>query len=616
MLGGYYNKYLRVNLTTGEFKIESFPEETLRKYIGASGLGARIVYDETDEHTDPLGPDNVITFLTGPIAGTTVPNGGRYHVSTKSPVNGLLGEGSSGGSWATRLKAAGFDGVIVNGASEKPVYLHIENGTYELRDASDLWGLDTFVLDDKLKEIHGKQITVCCIGPAGENLVNCAAVMNDGVEGRAAGRCGVGAVMGSKKLKAITVKGNMKPPIAHPDELKASIKKWAPVIHNNTEGMREGGTSGGVPTVEALGDMPIRNWGAGNFDISKICGENMSKTILVKPYYCSQCVIGCGRSVHVKEGKYKSIQTGGPEYETMALFGSNLLNGDLEVVQAANEYCNRYGLDTIAAGNYVAFAMECYEHGLISKEDLCGIEAKWGDDDAIMGILELITYRKGIGDVLAEGTKKASEIIGGIAPEFSVQVKGIEFPAHDPRAADTTGLAYATSTRGACHLNAFTSDLMLPEETNGFGWMEPEKFESRFKMDDRSVNMVIVHQHAMAMMDSMSCCKFVMFGLGADYLSCFLEWMKDVVGWEMTKEEWLKTGERIFNLKRMYQVRCGVSRKDDALPPRMTMRRGTGGAADNIPSIPESLDEYYEMRGWDKLGIPTDALLEELGLEW
>ena len=616
MLGGYYNKFLRVNLTTGEMKVESFPEETLRKYMGGSGLGARIIYDETNEQTDPLGPENVITFIAGPIAGTTVPNGGRYHVSTKSPVNGLLGEGSSGGSFATKMKYSGFDGVIVTGASEKPVYININNGEYELKDASDLWGMDTFELDEKLKEIEGKAITIACIGPAGEKLCKFAACMNDGVEGRAAARCGLGTVMGSKKLKAIVVQGSQRPPLADAEGLKASVRKWAPIINNTTAGFRGNGTAGGVPGVEALGDMPVRNWRDGNFDVSKICGDYIAETILVKPYYCAQCLIGCGRTVQIKEGKYKSIKTGGPEYETVGLFGTNLLNGDVEVIQAANEYCNRQGMDTIGAANTVAFAVECYEHGIITKEDLCGLEAKWGDADTILGILELIANRKGIGDLLAHGTKYAADKLGGLAHEFCVTVKGMEFPAHDPRAADTTGLQYATSTRGACHLNAYTSDFSLPESSCGFGFMAPFKFKSRFELDDESVGFVITHQNVMAMMDSMSCCKFVIFGLGENYMSCYLEWIKQVMGWDMTLEEWLETGSRIYNLKRMYQVRMGVSRKDDVLPPRMYKRRGTGGAANNVPNVAEKLDTFYAMRGWNDLGIPTDETLAKLGLEW
>jgi len=319
--------------------------------------------------------------------------------------------------------------------------------------------------------------------------------------------------------------------------------------------------------------------------------------------------------VQVKEGKYAGIEQGGPELETLELLGSNCLVGNVEEIQKANEVCNRLGMDTISAGSALSFAMEAYENGVITSDMMDGDEIRWGSMDDMLKLLEKIAYRKGIGDILAEGTRKAGSILGGIAQEMSVHVKGLEFPGHDPRASDATGLQYATSTRGACHLSSFTHDFTISGATSGFGFMEPMKFD-RFEAGEKEVEVVITHQHAMAMMDSMTCCKFLIFGLDKDYMSAVSEWFKTVVGWDFTREEFLKTGERIFNLKRMYLVKCGVTRKDDALPTRMSKRRMTGGAADNIPDVFGMLDQYYEKRRWNTYGIPTKELLEDLELSW
>ncbi|MCL2865749.1 MAG: aldehyde ferredoxin oxidoreductase family protein [Lachnospiraceae bacterium] len=616
MLGGYCGKFLRVNLTTSEIKEEQFSEEVLRQYIGGSGLGAKIVCEETDENTDPLGPDNVLCVFTGPFVGTGTPNFGRHQVVTKSPLTGLLGEGNSGGTWGMKLKHAGIDGFIFTGTAPKPVYIHVEDGDVSFHDAKELWGKDTFQVDDMLKEKYGKKTVSLSIGQAGENLVKSAAIMNDGAEGRCAARCGVGAVMGSKNLKAISVVGTKRPPMADMEKAQADRKKWAKHIATASAVFRKYGTAIGVETTEAVGDMPVKNWSNGNTDISNLTGQHIAETILKKPYFCGQCAIGCGRTVQVTEGKYASIETGGPEYETVGMLGSNCLINDLEGVQMANELCNRYGIDTISAGAAVSFAMEAYEMGIITKEMMDGDEIRWGNVDDVLKLLPKIVFRKGkVGNTLAEGTKRAGKLFGGLAQEISVDVKGLEIPAHDPRASDSTGLQYATSTRGACHLNSFTSDFTIPGDTCGFGFMPPAKMDT-FGTEDINIDIVYHHQHVMAMMDSLTGCKFVMGQLGEHFMDCLCDWFKYVVGWDVTKEEFMKTGERIFNLKRMYQIKCGVSRKDDVLPPKMSKRRLTGGAGQNIPDVAGMLDRYYERRNWDDYGIPSKQLLKELSLDW
>lgn len=613
MNNGYCGKYLRVNLSTGEIKEEVYSEEILRKFIGGSGLGAKVVCEETDENTDPLGPENVLTFFAGPLVGTIAPNFGRYQASAKSPLTGLFGEGNSGGTWGTKLKRAGIDGIIFNGASTEPVYLYIKDGIASLKSASELWGLDTFETDAKLKEIYGKGFVSATIGPAGENQVKTASIMCDGTDARAIGRCGLGAVMGSKKLKAIVVIGTGHPNVAEPEKLRVSTSKWSKIIHNNMEGMNKYGTSGGVEGVEKIGDLPIKNWMEGNFDVSDLTGQAQANKILVKPYYCAQCVIGCGRTVQVTEGKYTGIEQGGLEYETIGLLGSNCMIKDMDAVQKLNELCNRYGMDTMSVGAAVSFAMEAYEAGIITKEMTKGDEIHWGDVDACIKLLRKIAYREDIGNILAEGTREAGKILGGIASEMSVDVKGLELPAHDPRASYATGLQYATSTRGACHLNSLTSDLSLGGGTPGFGFMEPQEY-NRFELGEKEIQLVCTHQNVMAMLDSLTCCKFLMFGLGTDFLGTVLEWIKYTTGWDMNREEFLKSGERIFNLKRMYQVKCGVTRKDDVLPTRMTKRRMTGGSPNNIPDVSTVIDRYYEVRNWDTYGRPTQQLIKELGL--
>lgn len=613
MAYGYWNRILRVNLTDGTIGEQSVAEADWRKYSGGSGLAVKILSEETDRHTDPLGPDNRLIFMTGPFTGTGVTNGGRYQAVAKSPLTGILGEANSGGSWGTRLKGTGFDGIVLEGKAEKPVYLLVEEDKATLLDASRFWGMDTFRLDDEIAAAHGSKACTLSIGPAGENLVRIAAIMNDGYEGRAAGRCGLGAVMGSKNLKCITVIGSKKVPVADPEACKALTRKWAKVVNDNTVDFRAYGTTVGIASVERLGDLPIKNWSQGSFNVDKLTGEYMAKTILAKNGYCAQCALGCARLVKLAKADGTEILTGGPEYETVGMLGTNLLINDLAAIQKSNEICNRLGLDTISAGSAVSFLFEAYENGLIDESLLDGIKPAWGSAEAVYALLEKIAYRKDIGGLLADGVRAAAEKIGGIAPEFAVHVKGLEFPAHDPRASDASGLAYATSTRGACHLNAFTSDFM--NSINGFGFMEREDF-NRFEAGPRIVNEVVVMQNVMAQLDSLTICKFVIFGVLEGFMEFILEWYACVVGWnDMTTEEFLTTGERIFNLKRAYLVENGISRKDDVMPPRMTKTRGTGSAAANIPDVAGMLDLYYAQRGWDIYGRPTAETYRRLDLK-
>ncbi|MCW4027805.1 MAG: aldehyde ferredoxin oxidoreductase family protein [Candidatus Bathyarchaeota archaeon] len=612
MLDGYAGKVLRVDLTHGKLASKTFDDGVLRKYIGGSALAARVLFDETSPQTDPLGPDNLLIFMTGPLTATKVPLSGRHEVVAKSPLTGLYGESDIGGSWGTELKKAGYDGVIIEGRSDKPVYLWIYDGEAEIRDAGHLWGKDTYVLDEIIKGETGSKAAVTCIGPAGEKLAKISAIMSDGKHGRAAGRCGLGAVMGSKNLKAISVLGSLSPDVADPEGLEKSVKELAPMIVEGTKNTHDNGTSGGMTAMEYLGDVPVKNWLVGKWEegAEKLSGQTMTATILTGRYYCSGCIVGCGREVRIKNGKYGEVDGAGPEYETSAMLGANCLIDDLEAVAKANELCNRYGLDTISTGAAIAFVMEAYDRGLITDEDTGGVQLEWGNAESMIRMVEMIGKREGLGWLLGEGVRAASEKIGGLTHEFAIHVKGLELPAHDPRAYYSQGVSYATSNRGACHLQSlshiFERSVTLPD----LGYPE---VQDRHGVEGKG-ELVAKVQNLMCMFDSLKVCKFIMFGgVKPKHL---VNWINQVTGWEMSLKEFMKTGERIYNLKRLYNVREGLSRKDDTLPPRvLTQKKGEGGSPDNLPPLGELLSQYYQYRGWDEMGIPAKEKLMELGLE-
>jgi len=614
MTKGYMGKILRVDLTNKKLIEEKIGDTLYRKYIGGVGLQAYFLYKETDENTDPLGPENRLMFMTGPFTGTGIPSSGRHSVVAKSPLTGIWGESDVGGHWGIGLKGAGFDGVIVQGASETPVYIYIDENGAQILDATDLWGKDTFETDILLKQKHGKNIVVQSIGQAGERLIPIASIMTDGMDARAAGRCGLGAVMGSKKLKALVVKGHKKAEIHDPDALRKEITELAKFQKENRGGMHEHGTAEGLLGNELSGDLPIKNWKQGAWDrkTEKLTGEVITEKYLTGRFHCGNCVIGCGRTIKIEDSKYGPMEGAGPEYETIGCLGSNLLVEDLEAVCKANDLCNRYGLDTISTGGVIGFAMECYEHGLISKADTDGLELNWGSPEALLGLIEMIVNKKAIGELLGRGVRKAAEEIGGLAKEFAIETKGLEFPAHEPRVFNGTALSYATSNRGACHLadlgsRFYEKALTMPE----IGLMEPA---GTLTVDGKG-KMIAGLQDVSGLYDSLKICKFtVWFGVDTSKL---LKWLNLITGWDMSMEEFLKAGERIFNLKRMYNVRCGISRKDDTLPPRiLNCPRGEGGNADHLPPLNEMLNQYYEARGWNEFGIPTPNTIERLGLDY
>jgi len=612
MDGGYIGKILRIDLTSRSVAEEGLNPGELRQFIGGSGLGAKILFRETDQNTDPLGPENVLIYLTGPFVGTPVPTSGRHCIVAKSPLTGIWGEADAGGKFGVWLKSVGYDGLVVRGASESPVYVYIGEGKTEIRDARHLWGKDTYEIEGLLESDLGHEIAISCIGIAGENLVKFASIMHEGKHARAAGRCGLGAVMGSKKLKAIVLKrGNRRPKLSHKDELADDLKRVVPRLKEIKKDSTLYGTSRSISPAEALGDLPIKNWQLGEWGegADKINGRKMAETILVGRFACNQCPVACGRTVKITQGPFAPVEGGGYEYETGALLGSNLLIDDMHAISKANELCNRYGMDTISAGAVIAWSMEAFEKGILTEKDTHGLKIHWGDSGLALELIHLMASRKGFGAILAEGSRGAADMIGRESSRFTVQVKNLDLPGHDPRCFNGLGLGYATSNRGACHTNSFAYIYMGRTSDASLNILKP--FD-RLGTEGAG-KLVAAAQNLMALCDSLNICKFTAFGLQADDLHRWLNW---VTGWNIQFDEFLRIGERIYNLKRLYNVKCGIDRKDDTLPERiLNLKREGLHAPERSPDLEKMLDDYYRVRGWDENGIPRKEKISDLGLE-
>jgi aldehyde:ferredoxin oxidoreductase len=611
-LFGYRGKYIRVNLSTGEIDIEPLDDALFRKYIGGVGIAAKFIHDETTPETGPLSPENVLASFTGPFTGTRIPSSSRNHVVALSPQTGIFGEANVGGSWGVQLKRSGFDGVVITGKSATPVYLWISDEKVELRDASPIWGQDAFDAAEWLRGETDKRATAAVIGQAGENQVRYASIPHVGKIVRSAGRTGMGAVMGSKNLKAMVAYGTMPLLLADEDALNASVKSLVPHVRDATDDFRRYGTSGGVEKYEYIGNFPIKNWQGSRWKegAEKISGVRMHDTILTGNKSCRGCVISCVRHVKIEEGPYAGLDTDGPEYETIGTLGGECLVDDLDAICKANELCNRYGLDTISTGAAIAFGMEAYEKGLITKEDTEGLELVWGNAEAMVEMVHRIAKGENVGKLLGLGTKKAAEVLGRNAIEFSVQVKGLEPSAHDPRRFWTQALSYATAARGACHNRSwghpYELGLSLPE----LGLDKPQK---SYELEGLA-EYVAKLQNFQTLNDTLVICRFAQVG-SAVSLAKTVEWYNMITGFDLSVEELVVVGERIFNLKRMFNVRLGISRKDDFLPPRfMTLNRKDKELNTQLPPIGEMLGDFYEYRGWDEIGIPTEEKLAELEL--
>jgi aldehyde:ferredoxin oxidoreductase len=608
---GYAGKFLQADLKSGLTEHFSVPEELLHRFIGGSGLGAALFLDRFDPGVEPLSPENPLMVMTGPLTGTNFPGSSRFTFCGKSPLTNIWGEAAIGGNFSPKLKMAGYDGIVFVGASDTPVFLVIDDDRVELTDAGHLWGKDTYETTDILKGDLGNEFKILCIGQAGENRVLYGAIAND--KAHFAGRTGMGALMGSKKLKAIAVRGTKKIAIQNPQAYSRAFKS---VIKSSKESMlarsfHELGTDAGMDLGMMTGDVPIKNWTIGqNWDLSaKLGGPALTENYLVGTHTCSFCPIACKRVVKVDEGPYRIDEGPGPEYETCATFGTLILNDNLAAVAKANEVCNRYGIDTISCGSTIAFAMECYERGLLTPQDTDGMRVQWGDMEAVLAILDKIAHRQGFGDLLADGTRRAAERIGGNAHKFAVHVKGLEAPVHDPRGFHGMGLAYAYSNRGACHMQ----HVVMSVEHGMVNFTElglQEDYQAQ--TSEGKAEMVSICENYGILMNALCQCHFVNYVTAPKDL---LVALNATTGWTFTMDDLLACGARIWLLKRGLINLMGITNEDDVLPKRILTPVQDGAAAGSVPDLAKMKRDYKKIRGLNNKGFPSKKKLEEVGLE-
>ena len=610
---GNTGKILRVNLSDSRISEESPKEEVYQKFIGGAGLATKYLIDEVPKGADPLGPENKLIFINGAMGGTIAPSAGRYDVVAKSPLTGIFGRGNAGGFWAPEIKRAGYDGIIFEGVSPRPVYLLVTDGKAEIKDAADLWGKGVWETTALLKKKHGEEFHVACIGQGGENKVKYAVVVND--DHRAAGRCGMGAVMGSKRLKAIVARGTKEVEVANKEAFEEVSERNISLINESIlkATFESFGTVAVTDMVNERGGYPTRNWQTGVCaHIEKINGPAMNEKVLIDKKNCFSCPISCGRVTRVKEGPY-AITGEGPEYESNGAFGGYCALDDIEAITFIHNLCDDYSIDPISAGGSIAFAMECFEKGLLTTSDTDGIELKFGDADAAITCIHKLAKREGFGDLLADGSRKMSEKIGKGSDSFAMQVKGLELPVYDPRAAKMCGLGYATSVRGGCHITGYVQGptfLDIP-----FLVIPDSKIKDPLVADPAEVKVLKDLQDAFTMFDSSGACKFMGMILATK------EWcdmLANVTGWKFDEDDFRKTGERIYNLQKLFNAREGMTRADDTLPKRLLEEPLPEGKAKGqvVDRFDELLDAYYELRGWDKqTSNPTPEKLRELGLE-
>ncbi|PKM96419.1 MAG: aldehyde ferredoxin oxidoreductase [Firmicutes bacterium HGW-Firmicutes-1] len=594
---GYQGKILRIDLSTGISKVEALDEALAKKYIGGRGLGTKIYADEVSPDIDALSAENKILFVTGPLTGTPTPTGGRYMVVTKGPLTGTIASSNSGGYWGPELKFAGYDLIIVEGKSDKPVYVMIEDDKIEIRNAGHLWGKVVSETTDILKGETPEKSRILTIGPAGEKLSKMASIMND--YSRAAGRSGVGAVMGSKNLKAIVVRGTGKVTVAQEETLKQVVKECTLKIKENGvtgQGLPTYGTAVLVNIINENGVFPTNNFQTSQFaQAEEISGETLAEKYLVKKDPCYRCPIACGRYCKVDD-----IEGGGPEYETIWAFGGDCGVSDMGAVIKANYWCNEMGLDTISTGATIAAAMELYQKGYIKDEDLDGLSLEFGNADAVVEWTKRMGLREGFGDKMADGSYRLTDSYG--VPELSMSVKKQELPAYDPRGIQGQGLQYATSNRGGCHVRGY----MISPEILGL----PEKLD-RFTLEGKAT-WVKIFQDLTAFIDASGLCLFTSFAMGGgDYAAM----INAVIGTDWTVEDVLMAGERIWNIERLYNLSAGIDSSQDTLPSRLLKDPIVAGPSEgNVARLSELLPEYYSLRGWGSDGIPTQERKTLLGV--
>jgi len=622
-LYGYGGRVLRVDLTRGKIVREELRIDLLKLYLGGTGYAARLMWDELPRALDPLSPENKLIAATGPLTGTLTPCSGSVEFCFKSPLTGIFGQSRAGGKFGPKMKFAGYDFIVIEGASEKPVYLSVFDDEVEIRDASHVWGKTVHEATDiLLEEAENPDASVACIGPGGERLILYASIMVD--YDRAAGRCGGGAVMGSKRLKAIVVDGSRDIEAAKPDEFWEAAEEALRAVAMRRESLGMLGTIGGVRGLNESGALPSKNFQTCYFEeADKMSGEELARRYLIKRRACFGCVIGCGRFVWVPGERYATPPHEGAEYETTDMIGVQTLMTSLDALVRAGYLCNTYGIDTISAGNAIAFAIEAFERGLITERDTGGLRLAWGDADAVLALLEMIIERRGIGDLLANGVRYAAERLGRGAEEFACHGKGLEIPAHDTRGTSKSfAIQYAIGNpRGACHIEPgwvgiwdFSSaDPGLREF--GLPWPPPSRFDEVGVKRGIGCKLVWLF---LELASILGVCRFAMQDEASRILNLqrLSRLVTSLTGWEYKPADLMLISERAYNLKRCFNVREGISRRDDRLPKRMMEPLRTGPTkGQSVRDLDGMLDEVYEALGWDReTGKPTREKLEELGL--
>ena len=617
-MNGFNGKILRVNLSNATTSVDEPEESFYRYYLGGRALISYFLLKEMPRGADPLGPDNRLIFATGPLTGLPVAGSGRNSVGAKSPLTGFYGDGEVGGYWGAELKHAGYDAIIIEGKATKPVYLSIVDGQAEIKDASHLWGKNTADVDKALKEEMGdRNVRVAQIGPAGENLVRYACVIND--IRHACGRCGMGAVMGSKNLKAIAVRGKQPAELADAEAFTAIARRFRDTFRDSKSmaSMSAHGTAGNFAAFNKIGALPTRNFQEGFFEGGdKIAGEAIEAGALKKRESCYGCPVQCKPVVSVG-GQYNVDPVyGGPEFETQAALGSLCGVDNLEAMLKGNELCNAYGLDTISTGVTIAFAMECFERGILTKEDTGGLELGFGHAEAMVQLIEMIARREGFGNVLAEGSARASQTIGKGAEAYAMHVKRQELPMHDPRWKPGLGLGYAISPTGAdhnhnIHDNSFQKRISF--DLNSLGVIQPVP---RDDLGPAKVRLLLYGSTWKHVWDCLVMCNFIEFNTHQ-----VVDLVRAATGWPVTLFELMKVGERAIQMTRAFNIREGMPLEDDVLPERFFNTPFPAGPLEGLVIDKESMskarDIYYDMAGWDRVnGMPTLGKLQELGIEW
>jgi len=600
-------KLLAVDLNEKTFQVEDIDPGLARDYIGGSGLAARLLYDRIKLETDPLGPENPLLFLAGPIVGTSMPSAGRMAVCARSPLTGFWGESNTGGFIGPEMRFAGFDGVLLNGRSEEPCWISVIDGQVQFHEADSLWGQDSYQTQETIRELLGDpKVRVACIGPAGENLVKMAAIMND--HGRAAGRTGMGAVMGSKNLKAVAFRGSGKVHLADPDAYKAVVKEIQGEVKEDiaAEALRLAGTAGYVDMGSMFGDMPSKYFRLGEWEnSSNLSGVLMAEEYLNRGVACYRCPIVCGRETRTV--KYKLDKVDGPEYETVVAFGSLAMVDDLEGVIYAGHLCNVYGLDTISTGSTIALVCDLFDKGILTADQTDELEIRYGDVEMSHKLIEMTARREGIGDLIAEGSAALAAHFG--VPELAATVRNLEIPMHDARSFSGMAPVYALSPRGACHLQG---DMYGVDTGQGppveVGIVPGERFENSTEKGAITAKA----QAWRSLYNALTVCHFMNPGA-----SRILKALNAATGWDYTLDELMLSGKRIFSLKRIINHNLGSTIADDRLPEFMLKGFPTGGTLGFEPDLKPLLAGAYKEHGWDPgNGLPTPKVVKAYGLEF